>query len=563
MLDEISPLLSLAVLLVAGVFFGNLARRLRLPSVTGQIVIGMILGPSVLNVFPAETVHQFHPFTMFALGLIAVTVGSHLNIRKLRNAYRRLGLLLLLESTLTPLMVFVAIYSIGMPWHLALIIGMLAVSTAPATVVALIQETRSKGVFVKTLVAAVALNNIACIFLFQMACTAVKAALGGGETALDIFIAPSRQFIASLLLGGGVALGLVFATRRVVETAKLTTFSSIAIVSTIGLAETFGICMLLSTLILGVVVVNLAPNKENLGHGVFVNFQSAILSVFFLLAGMELHLGYVVKGGLIAVLVVAVRMVAKWLAAHMAMRMAGATQSLARYLGLALVPQAGLAVGLILLLQGDKAFAPVYNLIMAVGLTSVIMNELVGPVLTRFALRRSGDYGRDRVHLIDFLREENITTDFKASNKEDAIEKLVDILLRSNHIVYDRDTLLESVLRRETDMSTCLGNGLAIPHAELDIEGGQMVGAMGISREGLEMETPDGRPVHMMVLLATPPDQRDRHLAVLAAMARTIGSDPNIQRQLFHARTPAHVCEILHSEETKDLNYRWGDDHAL
>jgi mannitol/fructose-specific phosphotransferase system IIA component (Ntr-type)/Kef-type K+ transport system membrane component KefB len=559
MLGQISPLLSLAILLVAGLLFGNLAHRLHLPSVTGQILIGMLLGPSVLNVFPRETVHQFQPFTMFALGLIAATVGSHLNIHKLRNAYSRLGILLLLEATITPLMVFAATYFIGIPWHLALILGILAVSTAPATVVALIQETRSRGVFVKTLIAAVALNNIACIFLFQMAYTAAKAALGGSETVLDILIAPFWQLITSLVLGGGVALGLVLMTRRVVETARLTTISSIAIVLTIGLAETLGVCMLLSTLILGIAVVNLAPNKENLGHGVFANFQYAILSVFFILAGMELHLAYVIKGGLVAAVVVTVRIAGKWLAANLAMHMAKATTLLRRYLGLALVPQAGLAVGLILLLEGDKAFAPVYNLIMAVGLTSVIMNELIGPVLTRFALRRSGDYQRARVHLMDFLNEENITTDFNAASKEDAIEKLVDILLRSNRISYSREKLLQSVLEREAEMSTCLGEGLAIPHAELQIEGGHMIGAMGISRKGLEMETPDGKPVHMMVLLATPPNQRDRHLAVLAAMARTIGSDPNIQKQLFHARSPAHVCEILHSEE-QALNYRWQDD---
>lgn len=560
MLEQISPLLSLAILLAAGVLFGNLAHRLHLPSVTGQILIGMLLGPSVLNVFPRETVHQFQPFTLFALGLIAVTVGSHLNIRRLRNAYSRLGTLLLLEATVTPLMVFTATYFVGLPWHLALILAVLAVSTAPATVVAIIQETRSYGVFVKTLIAAVALNNIACIVLFQIAYTAAKAALGGSETLLDILMAPFQQLIASMLLGGGVALGLVLVTRRVVETARLTTISSIAIVLTIGLAETFNICMLLSTLILGIAVVNLAPNKENLGHGVFANFQSAILSVFFILAGMELHLAYVIKGGLVAVLVVAVRILGKWLAANLAMRMAKATRLLRQYLGLALVPQAGLAVGLILLLEGDKAFAPVYNLIMAVGLTSVIMNELIGPVLTRFALRRSGNYQRDRVHLIDFLHEENITTEFDAKSKEEAIEKLVDILLQSNHMVYDREKLLQSVLEREAEMSTCLGAGLAVPHAEVNMEGGRMMGAMGISQKGLNMETPDGKPVHMMVLLATPPNQRDRHLAVLAAMARTIGSDPNIRQQLFHARTPAHVCEILHSEENRDLNYRWRED---
>ena len=82
-----------------------------------------------------------------------------------------------------------------------------------------------------------------------------------------------------------------------------------------------------------------------------------------------------------------------------------------------------------------------------------------------------------------------------------------------------------------------------------------MFGAMGISKEGLSFETPDGRPIHCMVLLATPESQRERHLEVIAALARAIGRDHNIQEQLFNAETPAHAFEVLHAEEAEDFNY--------
>ncbi len=82
-----------------------------------------------------------------------------------------------------------------------------------------------------------------------------------------------------------------------------------------------------------------------------------------------------------------------------------------------------------------------------------------------------------------------------------------------------------------------------------------MVGVMGLSREGLDFDTPDGRPVHCMVLLATPLGQRERHLEVLAALARTLGSDPGFQQQLYNAESPAHASEILHGEETEEFNY--------
>ena len=107
---------------------------------------------------------------------------------------------------------------------------------------------------------------------------------------------------------------------------------------------------------------------------------------------------------------------------------------------------------------------------------------------------------------------------------------------------------------REAQASTCLGGGLAVPHGILP-SGYPMVGAMALSREGLGFETPDGRPVHCMVLLGTSPEERDRHLQVLAALARTIGVDPAFQEQLFNSTSAAHAWEILHGEDSEDFNY--------
>ena len=110
------------------------------------------------------------------------------------------------------------------------------------------------------------------------------------------------------------------------------------------------------------------------------------------------------------------------------------------------------------------------------------------------------------------------------------------------------------MLEREAQGSTCLGGGLAVPHGMLP-EGEAMVGVMALSQTGLDFDTPDGRPVHCMVLLGTAPEERDRHLQVLAALARTVGSDRAFQDQLFQSKSPAHAYELLHGEESEDFNY--------
>jgi len=189
----------------------------------------------------------------------------------------------------------------------------------------------------------------------------------------------------------------------------------------------------------------------------------------------------------------------------------------------------------------------------AIVLSSVTLSEILGPLATRIALLRSGEIGGDRPRLLDFLQEENVLLDLEARSIEDAIERLTTFPIRSHHLQVDRDALVKSVRQREAQVSTCVGGGLAVPHGSLS-EGRRMVGVIGISRKGLPFETPDGEPLHCIVLLATPHGERVRHLAVLAALARRIGTNPAVQQELYGAKSAAHVCEVLHDHDD-ELDY--------
>ncbi|MHC4932007.1 MAG: cation:proton antiporter domain-containing protein [Planctomycetota bacterium] len=566
MLADSNPLLLLSVVLVAGVAFGAIAKRLHLPTVTGQILVGILLGPAVLGIFSHTSVTALDPFIDFALGLMAVAVGSHLIWRRLRNARKRLTYMLALEATATPMLVFFAVVFLpDTSWQMAALLAAIAISTAPATILAIVKETHSKGVFVKTLVATVALNNLACILLFEVAHTATGRTLeaGAAQSMWSVLVAPVGQLFGAAVIGGGAGLLLVATTRHVVRPDRLTAASIVAILLTMGLSTHLEISPLLACLVLGITLANLTPDKEEIGHGVFANFEYAIFAIFFTLAGMELEFRYLVPGGLLAIVVFSARFLGKVASGTLAMRWAGATNRVRRYLGPALIPQAGLAVGLMLLVTEDEAFRSLSSLFLAVVLTTVLLNEIVGPLLTRYALARSGDLGKDRARLIDFLHEEHITTDLAAETKEEAIERLAGLLIETNHLKVEKQVFLDSVLLREKSASTCLGDGLAIPHGRLE-NGAEILGVMGISRQGLRFKTPDGVPVHCMVLLATPEGARDRHLEVLAAFARAIGSDRSVQQQLFHASSPAHAYELLHAEEeSEDFNYFLEDDETV
>jgi PTS system fructose-specific IIC component len=551
-----NALFVLAVLLVFGSLGGWLAKKIHLPSVTGQILAGIILGPSVLHVFSHEAVHGLNPIIHFALGLIAVDVGTHLHIPRMRNAFKRLGSLLLLEITLTPFLVYLGLVYIGrQDWTFGMLFGALAISTAPATVLAIIKESRAKGVYVRTLIAAVALNNIACITLFEMSAAAVKVTLDPTSTStLDVLVAPLVQLGGAALLGGAVGLALVLATKHVIQAEQVTTVSIISIFLTTGIADYLGISNLLACLFLGVTIVNLAPEKEEIGHRVFANFEPAVLAVFFTLAGLELDFGFLASGWLLVMLFVLTRGIGKIWSGVIAMRLAGGTRNVRRYLGMGLIPQAGVAVGLLLQMREKEVFEPISSLLLAIGVASVAINEVIGPITTKIGLARTGEIGKDRPRLIDFIHEENIVTDFQARTKEEAVSKLVDRMITTHGLTVNRQEFIDDILERETLMSSCIGRGLAVPHGNLP-EGEKLVGVMGISRQGMPFGTPDGLPLRCLVLLAAPPDQRDRHQEVQAVLARNIGANWSLQLQLYHAKSPAHVYEILHAEEAEDFNY--------
>jgi Kef-type K+ transport system membrane component KefB/mannitol/fructose-specific phosphotransferase system IIA component (Ntr-type) len=561
-LTNADPLLVLATVLVVGVAFGALAKRAGLPSITGQIVGGVLIGRAGFELFDHGAIAELHPLTAFALGLMAVTIGAHLNVRRLRNAGKRLFFLLLLESIVTPTLVFVGLVFLpDMTWSGALLFGTLAISTAPATIVAIVKEARAKGVFVKTLVAAVAFNNMACILLFELARSAVHVQTGASEyTTQQVLLEPTVQLLKAAILGGAGAAAMAAVMRLVDGPEKIATAAVVILLLTSGLASYLGVSAVLACLMLGLIQTNFTRSRDRILDAVFSDFEPAILAVFFTLAGMELSFDHILEVGLVAALVFSLRFTGKLLSADWAMRLAGATLRVRKNLGMALVPQAGVAVGLVVLLQEDAQFnqsggAEMVSIFVAVVLTVVTANELVGPILTRLALQRSGEAGNDRMRLIDFIHEENILTDLHADSKEDAIAKLTNLLINSHHLRnVDGGELLQSVIERENHVSTCFGGGLFVPHGILPA-GEHMVGVMGLSREGLAFDTPDGRAVHCVVLLATPESERDRHLQVLATLARTVGSDATFQAQLFDAKSPAHAYEILHDEEAESFNY--------
>ena len=553
-LDLNDPLLNLATVLIAGIVGGELVGRLRLPKVTGWIGTGIILRSLNLpGLTPGEPLDRFVPFMHFVLGYIAFTVGAALHFKKLRNARLRLGFIVLGEAIITPCLVFLAMRFVGeLSVQTSMLLAAIAIAGAPGTTVLVAQEARAKGILTRTLIAALALIDMVAVgvFVFVTDILGTQAGdIGGGIAAVAI------EFGAAFAIGTGCVLLAIALTRTIVGPAFLGPCFVFVILASWGMATGCGVSGILACTFAGIAITNLQHDTVLSVEAYLGNGSGVLFAAFFTFAGMRLDFSLVfMMGGLVCLFFLA-RFLAKYASAFTAMSFAGVPVQVRNYLGVALMPHGGVAVGLILLVQEDFSQYPeIVNTVTTVGLAALAINQLLGPSATRVALQRAGEAGLDRERLLDFLDEQHIAVGLKGKNKEDIIRSLTSQLYSVSELPIPQDEFVQKVLDREGMETSCLGEGLMIPHAVIEM-GEDLTGILGLSTQGLELDSPDGRPVHAVLLLATPEADRARHLEVLAAFASAITKDLNLREQLYHARSPAHAYSILHAEEAADVNY--------
>lgn len=562
-------LFHLAIVLVAGILGGELFGRMRLPKVTGWIFTGIMLRAleawhGGITGLTSGTVEQFSPYMNFVLGYIAFTVGAALHFASLRNAGKRLGLLLLGEAIVTPTIVVLAMYFVGgwiapeqMTMRSSLMLAAIAIAGAPGTTVLVVQEARARGILTRTLVAAAALIDMVAVAAFVFASSYLADGDGvSWHTSWPMAIASvARAFglaFAVGTVGALIALGL---TRTVISPAFLGPAMVALILGAWGGATGFGASGILACTFAGIAVSNIRHDTVRSTEAYLHSIGGVLFAAFYTFAGMNLDFSLVFQAAGLVVLYFVARFAGKYSGAFAAMSIAGVPTRVRNYLGLALMPHGGVAVGLILLVQGAAHLDDIAETVTTVGLAALAINQLLGPSAARLALTRAGEAGKDLPRLLDFLDEHHIAVNISGSTKEEVIRSLAAQLYKTKITPsVPQDEFVEMVLEREEQATTCLSLGLMVPHAVLEV-GDDIIGMLGISSKGLDLGAPDGRAVHAVLLLATPISDRRRHIGVLAAFATAITRDINMREQLYHARSAAHAYDVLHAEDAEEINY--------
>ncbi|MBK1726463.1 cation:proton antiporter [Halorhodospira neutriphila] len=383
---------TLGVLILLGLVGDLLSHRLPLPRVTLLVLFGVAIGPPGLDLLP-EVADQWYPFiSNLALLMVGFLLGSKLSLANLRHVGRHVLGVSLFEVLGASLLVLLALWLAGAPPALALILAGIAPASAPAAVTNVVEEAQAEGKFTDTLLGIVALDDAWGLIVFSLL-LAVAQSLGGDGSAWAALLHGGRELGGALLLGLAIGVPAAFVTGRL-KPGQPTQAEAIGVVLLAGgLALLLEVSFLLTAMVVGATIVNLAAHYERpFAEIQYIEWPFMIL--FFLLAGASLHLGELAQIGLIGGAYVLARALGLILGAYAGGRISGAPARVRRWMGLAIMPQAGVALGMALV--AANAFPALQERIVTLVVGSTVLFELLGPVLTRTALVRSGEWGRGK-----------------------------------------------------------------------------------------------------------------------------------------------------------------------
>ena len=553
------PLQTLLVLAFCGITLGELFERFKLPDISGQLLAGILLGPAVFGVLGADALHHVELLSQLVLGMMTFMVGTHLNQRMLHNAWKRVLGLVLAESLTAFALVYFLMSRTQHELGLAPLLACIAISTAPGAIISLIQRKKARGTMVKTLLGMVALNNVIAVLFFEIFKSRVISQLSGETLAPLAQLSTALAPVAGSIMIG-IATGFLFTllARHLHSSGKLFVLGMLLVFTNLSIAHDYSLLSgLLINLSAGVVLGNYCYHTKRMLQ-TFDHLNELLYPLFFTLAGTHLDPALIKESAGLVLLFVGARATAKIGAVKVAASVGKLPKKIGNYLGVCLLPESGLAIGLVISLGAIPAFADteLLKLLTTTVLGAVAINELIGPLGAMSAFNKAGETGQANPRLIDFLHEEFILMPLDAKNKWDAIEQMCEFLVKShNYKQLSAQELYSLAEAREKECTTGMGRRLALPHIRLPYKGNELIGVIGITKEPLDFESLDGNPVRMVILLLTPEGKQDQHIKVFASIGKIFTSDPSFQERILRAHSPAEVYDILQSKEVREMNY--------
>ncbi len=403
----INSLQALGIFFTCGYFGGQFANWLKFPRVSGYIFTGILLSPTLSGLIPAELINErFSIVTDISLAIIAFSIGGSLEFSRIKQlgksifwitVSQALGAFFLTFILLIPLGLFNINFSIPNAsfWEvylpLALVIGAVSTATAPAAVLAIVHEYNARGPLTITLLGVVALDDGIAIILYSFAISIAGVLIKVGDNSIfhQMAVEPLVIISGSVLLGAIFGCFITGLASWIKKRGSLLVLIMGGILLCGGISKQMHCSPLLANMVVGFYVVNRSKHSEAIFQTV-ENIEETIFALFFTLAGAHFDLVTIKIAGFLSFLIVTGRFSGKFLGTKLGAGFSHAPLVVKKYLGYALLPKAGVTIGLILLaepLMGPQVGKIMVNAVLG----SVIINELIAPPLVKFALKGAGE----------------------------------------------------------------------------------------------------------------------------------------------------------------------------
>ncbi|MHC4691778.1 MAG: cation:proton antiporter domain-containing protein [Planctomycetota bacterium] len=441
-------LLSIGIMVVAG-FLGGLAlEKFRLPKISGYIIVGALLSPSLFHIIPEETIKQLDIITEIALGIIAYLIGGSLKAESVQHLRKSIAWVIIFQSIGACLLVTVVLALTGhlvIPgeafWQyylpMAFIIGAVSCATAPAATMAIVSEYKAKGPLSTTLLAVVALDDAIAVLAFAIA-MGISEPLANGTDGISIYQTlgvPLLHIVASIAIGVAFAVALIYISRlaKVRELLLAVVFGIVMLCA--GISSYLGLSSILANMVMGFILVNKVRRTEI--FDVLRDVEATLYAVFFVLAGLHFDFHALKATGILAALIVLTRCWGKYAGTWIGAKISGAPDTVRKYLGFALLPKAGVTIGLILL--ASIKFRGFGDVMLSAVLASTIINELISPPLVKYAISKAGEVGLN-------ITEEDLIKTYKVADvmeteptiipQELLLQEILEVFSKSDSVCY-------------------------------------------------------------------------------------------------------------------------------
>ena len=400
-----SVILSVGVLIFTGYIFGELAEKIKLPKISGYILAGLILNPDLSGIMSSSFVEHSYPLLTISLSLITFSIGGALSSDKLKATGKKVLLLTVFESLFAFFFVFLFMFlflyylipafdSVYVAIAISLVLASLAAPTDPSATLAVIHEYKAKGEVSSTMLEIAAFDDIMGIIIYTLVTALAAFFLGKTDIAFTHTLWELCQNVGGAIIVGGI-MGFFFNflvtifKKQAEGTLIVLTFGLILV--SYGISEYMEFESLLSTIALGTVVANWNPQSDKIFKLIERYTDELIFVIFFTLSGLHLQLSSITGSYVLIIVYIIARMIGKFSGIYSGATMLKSSPKIKKYTAGGLIPQGGIVIGLALLLTKDEIYKDSASMIMGVVIGAALIHEIIGPVLSRFFLKKAGE----------------------------------------------------------------------------------------------------------------------------------------------------------------------------